>query len=127
MLSKDVAPGIHMLTYASTNLYLVEYDDRVLIVDSGLPRVWPHLISALDELGRKPECGDGSRIPKWIEQPRLFVLVPVRMPGEPFVVGVHPHRHVPLLLRPTCGAHVVEVRMGEHYSFDGVGRPWPGH
>ena len=59
MLSKDVAPGIHMLTYASTNLYLVEYDDRVLIVDSGLPRVWPHLISALEELGRKPDSVDG--------------------------------------------------------------------
>ena len=59
MLSKDVAPGIHMLTYASTNLYLVEYDDRVLIVDSGLPRVWPHLISALDELGRTPDSVEG--------------------------------------------------------------------
>jgi glyoxylase-like metal-dependent hydrolase (beta-lactamase superfamily II) len=48
-----------MLTHAATNLYLVQHEDRVLIVDSGLPRVWPHLLAALEELGHGPDSVDG--------------------------------------------------------------------
>lgn len=51
MLVREVAPGIHWLEHANTNLYLVEDDDGVMVVDAGLPTVWRHLVSALQDLG----------------------------------------------------------------------------
>jgi len=51
VLDRDVAPGVHRLEHADTNLYLVEHGDRVLVVDAGLPGVWPHLVESLFELG----------------------------------------------------------------------------
>ncbi|GAB2969855.1 MBL fold metallo-hydrolase [Frigoribacterium salinisoli] len=59
MLHLDVAPGIHRLQHADTNLYLVEHGDRVLVVDAGLPAVWPELVAALRRLGRTPADVDG--------------------------------------------------------------------
>jgi glyoxylase-like metal-dependent hydrolase (beta-lactamase superfamily II) len=59
VLTRDVAPGIHLLSHADTNLYLVQHGDRVLIVDSGLPRVWAHLLAALRELGIDIDAIDG--------------------------------------------------------------------
>lgn len=59
MLITDVGPGIHQLEHAHTNLYLVEVDDRVVLVDTGLPTVWPRLLHALRTLGKRPadvEC-----------------------------------------------------------------------
>jgi len=58
-LDRDVAPGVHRLEHADTNLYLVEHDDRVLIVDAGLPGAWPHLVEALFELGHGLPSVDG--------------------------------------------------------------------
>ena len=59
MFERGVARGIHRLTVAHTNVYLVEHDDRVLIVDAGLPAFWDPLIAALAEIGRGPEDVDG--------------------------------------------------------------------
>ena len=59
MLHVDVAPGIHRLQHADTNLYLVEHGERVLVVDAGLPAVWPQLVDALRRLGRTPADVDG--------------------------------------------------------------------
>lgn len=55
MLHQDAAPGIHRLAIAATNLYLVEVDDRVLLVDAGLPGFWRPLHEALETIGRGPE------------------------------------------------------------------------
>lgn len=55
MLQLHAAPGVHRLQHADTNLYLVEQDDRVLVVDAGLPAVWGELTAALTRLGRTPE------------------------------------------------------------------------
>lgn len=49
---RDAAPGIHRIEHAYTNLYLLEEGGRVTVVDAGLPRTWPHLLRALDVLGR---------------------------------------------------------------------------
>lgn len=51
MLTCEVAEGIHWLEHAHVNVYLVEQDGRVMIVDAGLPRLWPRLKTALRELG----------------------------------------------------------------------------
>ncbi|PPG74627.1 hypothetical protein C5D25_17855, partial [Rathayibacter sp. AY1D7] len=51
-LHRDVAPGVHRLEHAWANLYLIEEAGRLTVVDAGLPRTWPHLIRALEVLGR---------------------------------------------------------------------------
>jgi glyoxylase-like metal-dependent hydrolase (beta-lactamase superfamily II) len=52
MLERNAAEGIHRVEDAHTNWYLVEDGDGVTIVDTGLPRSWQSLLSALSELGR---------------------------------------------------------------------------
>ncbi|PZE27979.1 MULTISPECIES: MBL fold metallo-hydrolase [unclassified Curtobacterium] len=59
MLFRDVAEGIHRLEIAHTNLYLVETGDQLLVVDSGLPAAWPHLLVAIAELGYTPDAVEG--------------------------------------------------------------------
>lgn len=51
-LTRNVVPGIHRLSHAYVNCYLVEQDHRVTIVDAALPATWPHLLRALDSIGR---------------------------------------------------------------------------
>jgi glyoxylase-like metal-dependent hydrolase (beta-lactamase superfamily II) len=54
VFERNVAPGVHRIEDAHTNWYLVEEGSRLTIVDTGLPRSWSSLESALNELGRKP-------------------------------------------------------------------------
>ena len=54
MLQRDVAPGIHRVEDAFTNFYVVEDDGQLTVVDTGIPRSWSALQSALAELGRSP-------------------------------------------------------------------------
>lgn len=50
MLHKNVAPGIHRIEQAYTNFYVVEDKGQLSIIDCGLPKGWPLLLSALQEL-----------------------------------------------------------------------------
>ncbi|KNC19705.1 Zn-dependent hydrolase [Arthrobacter sp. RIT-PI-e] len=52
MISTDIAPGIHHLEHARTNVYLVEDENGLLLVDTGLPRSRALLSSALSQIGR---------------------------------------------------------------------------
>ncbi|WP_043444173.1 MBL fold metallo-hydrolase [Arthrobacter sp. L77] len=52
MIRTDIAPGIHYLEHARTNVYLVEDDDGLLLVDTGLPRSKNVLLAALARIGR---------------------------------------------------------------------------
>lgn len=51
---REVAPGVHLLAHAYVNLYLVEDDDGVTLVDAGLPGVWRPLGEAFRSIGRRP-------------------------------------------------------------------------
>jgi glyoxylase-like metal-dependent hydrolase (beta-lactamase superfamily II) len=51
MLQRHVAPGVHRIEDAHTNWYLVEEEARLTVVDTGLPRSWGSLESALREIG----------------------------------------------------------------------------
>jgi glyoxylase-like metal-dependent hydrolase (beta-lactamase superfamily II) len=55
MFQPDVAPGVHRIEDAYTNLYLVEGGDRITVVDAGVPPSWELLVDALSELGRGPD------------------------------------------------------------------------
>lgn len=52
MFQRDVAKGIHRVENVATNWYLVEEDDRLTIVDAGVPRSWNAFLEALRELER---------------------------------------------------------------------------
>jgi glyoxylase-like metal-dependent hydrolase (beta-lactamase superfamily II) len=56
VLERNVADRIHRIEDAHTNWYLVEDGARggLTVVDTGLPRSWNSLQSALGELGRSP-------------------------------------------------------------------------
>ncbi|MFT2707849.1 MBL fold metallo-hydrolase [Clavibacter zhangzhiyongii] len=55
VLTRDVAPGVHLLAHAHVNMYLVEGDDGITLVDTAFPDTWPHLLQALGALGRTPD------------------------------------------------------------------------
>ena len=50
-----VADGVHLLELAAVNCYLVVTDDGIVLVDAGLPRTWPGLVSALRSFGATPD------------------------------------------------------------------------
>jgi glyoxylase-like metal-dependent hydrolase (beta-lactamase superfamily II) len=55
VLERDVVPGVHRVEEAYTNLYLVEDEGGVTVVDSGVPTAWAALLSALGTIGRSSD------------------------------------------------------------------------
>jgi glyoxylase-like metal-dependent hydrolase (beta-lactamase superfamily II) len=53
-LVRNVAPGIHRLSHAHTNAYLVEDGDGLTVVDSLFPSTWRVLERALGSIGFRP-------------------------------------------------------------------------
>ena len=53
MLHANVADGVHRIEDAYTNWYLIEDDDRLTVVDAGVPGSWDSLQDALNQLGRR--------------------------------------------------------------------------
>jgi glyoxylase-like metal-dependent hydrolase (beta-lactamase superfamily II) len=52
-LHADVAPGVHRIEHSFTNFYLLEEDDRLTLVDAGVPTAWEPLHAALRGIGRR--------------------------------------------------------------------------
>jgi glyoxylase-like metal-dependent hydrolase (beta-lactamase superfamily II) len=52
MLERNCADGVHRIEDAHTNWCLIEEAGRLTVVDTGLPRSWNSLQSAMRELGR---------------------------------------------------------------------------
>lgn len=52
MFERDAAERVHRVEDARTNWYLIEDDGRLTVVDTGLPRSWGSLESAIRRLGR---------------------------------------------------------------------------
>jgi glyoxylase-like metal-dependent hydrolase (beta-lactamase superfamily II) len=53
-VERGAAPDIHRVEDANVNWYLVEAEDGITIVDSGVPRSWDSLQEALRQIGRSP-------------------------------------------------------------------------
>src|SRR4051812_26293627 len=51
----NVADGVHLVTHAYVNFFLLEEDGRVTLVDAGLPTSWPVFEQALERIGRTPD------------------------------------------------------------------------
>lgn len=99
MLTSEVAEGIHWLEHAHVNVYFVEQDGRVMIVDAGLPGIWPRIQKALRELdfedsvvalvlthGHFDHVGVAARLRN---QYRLPILV---HPDDAYITA-HPYRY----------------------------------
>ncbi|OMH24838.1 MBL fold metallo-hydrolase [Tersicoccus phoenicis] len=54
MFHRNEADGVHRVEHARVNCYLVEDGPRLLLIDAGLPAMWPMVRAALGELGRSP-------------------------------------------------------------------------
>jgi glyoxylase-like metal-dependent hydrolase (beta-lactamase superfamily II) len=54
MLRENVIDGLHMVTDAYVNWFLVEEDRKLTVVDTGHPSSWKSLQRALSRLGRSP-------------------------------------------------------------------------
>src|SRR4051812_42777519 len=54
-LEAGVADGVHRIEDAYTNWYIVEEDDRLTVVDTGVPGSWESLFEALSRLGRRAD------------------------------------------------------------------------
>lgn len=54
VFTKNVAAGIHRLEHAHVNVYIVESEHGVTVVDTGFPATWPLLVRALAAIGRAP-------------------------------------------------------------------------
>ena len=50
----SVADGVLRLSRAHVNCYLVIERDEIVLIDGGLPRMWPLLLEALGEAGARP-------------------------------------------------------------------------
>lgn len=53
MIALDVVEGVHAVTHAYTNCYVVEDDDGVTLVDAAFPSTWPMVERALSLAGRR--------------------------------------------------------------------------
>ncbi|MEU4837576.1 MBL fold metallo-hydrolase [Nocardia testacea] len=54
MVERDIADGIHRIAHADVNVYLIEDEDGVTLVDTGLPATFRRITTALREIGRTP-------------------------------------------------------------------------
>ncbi|WP_028048282.1 MBL fold metallo-hydrolase [Cellulomonas sp. URHD0024] len=100
MITSEVADRVYRLGHAFVNCYLVEDDGRVLIVDAGLPAIWPLLAGALRERALRPQdvaalvlthahfdhTGVAARV-------QAHLGVPVWAHPHDFVLAEHPYRY----------------------------------
>ncbi len=54
-MTRELAPGIHHVIRGFVNAFLVEADDGLTIVDSGLPRRPDRFLASIRALGREPD------------------------------------------------------------------------
>ncbi|MEE6286475.1 MBL fold metallo-hydrolase [Georgenia sp. MJ173] len=50
----EVAPGVHLVSRAAVNCYLIEDDDGLALIDAGVPAMWRQLGEAIRSLGHRP-------------------------------------------------------------------------
>ncbi|GAA5226368.1 MBL fold metallo-hydrolase [Paeniglutamicibacter antarcticus] len=55
MIQNNVAKGIHLVSHANVNCYIVQQDERFMMVDAGLPAMWGMITDAIRALGLAPE------------------------------------------------------------------------
>ncbi|WP_150240974.1 MBL fold metallo-hydrolase [Nocardiopsis quinghaiensis] len=88
MITPEVADGVHFVSHAHVNCYLVEDEDGVTLVDAGLPSMWPMVLRALEGRGRRPD------------EVRALVLTHGHFDHVGFAVRAQREWNVPVLVHP---------------------------
>jgi glyoxylase-like metal-dependent hydrolase (beta-lactamase superfamily II) len=95
-----VAEGVHQLEHAHVNIVLVEDDDGLTVVDSGLPGVWNPLGRAIRDLGYAPRDIRGLLLTHAhfdhvgvARRLQREIGVPVWAHAEEAYLAAHPYRY----------------------------------
>lgn len=116
------APGIHLIEHAHVNCYLIEGDDGLTLVDTGLPSHWPHLARAVEELGAAlsdiravvlthahfDHLGVARRLQEEF-------AIPIYIHGEDRTLAAHPYRYAhenPRSLYPIKHPRAIPILFG---------------
>lgn len=102
MIITDAADGIDYISHAHVNCYLVDSDEGVILVDAGVPRMWPMVQEALEKRGRTirdiaalvlthghfDHVGFAARIHRELG-------IPVYVHPDDAFLAAHPYRYTP--------------------------------
>ena len=102
MIRPDVGEGVHLITHAHVNCYVIEDDEGVTLVDAGLPSMWPMLLWLLEDRGRRPEDvkalvlthGHFDHVGFALRAHREWGL-PVLVHEQDAYLAAHPYRYKP--------------------------------
>jgi glyoxylase-like metal-dependent hydrolase (beta-lactamase superfamily II) len=88
VITRNVADGIHLISHAHVNCYVVEDSDGLTLVDAGLPSMWPMLQELLSACGRRAA------------DVRAVVLTHGHFDHVGFALRAHREWNVPVLVHP---------------------------
>lgn len=102
MIRPPVADGIHLVTHANVNCYVIEDDDGLTLVDAGLPGMWSMLLQLLEERGRRPEDvkalvlthGHFDHVGFALRAQQEWGVPALVHPGDSYLAA-HPYRYKP--------------------------------
>lgn len=102
MIITDAAEGIDFISHAHVNCYLVHDDDGIILVDAGLPRMWPMVLEALEKRGRTRRDLKALVLTHGHFDHVGFALrahrelgIPVYVHAEDSSLAAHPYRYKP--------------------------------
>ena len=102
MIRPEVGDGVHLISHAHVNCYVIEDDDGITLVDAGLPTMWPMLLWLLEDRGRRPEDvkalvlthGHFDHVGFALRAHREWGL-PVLVHKQDAYLAAHPYRYKP--------------------------------
>jgi glyoxylase-like metal-dependent hydrolase (beta-lactamase superfamily II) len=102
MITQGVGDGVHLITHAHVNCYIIEDDDGVTLVDAGLPTMWGMLLQLLEERARRPADVKAVVLTHGHFDHVGFALraqkewgVPVLVHNRDAYLAAHPYRYKP--------------------------------
>jgi glyoxylase-like metal-dependent hydrolase (beta-lactamase superfamily II) len=100
MLYPNVAEGVHRIEDSYTNWYMIEENDRLTVVDAGVPTSWNSLLESLKRLGRSLDDVEAVVLTHahfdhvgFAERARRELAVPVYVHENDVSLARHPWRY----------------------------------